>query len=1165
MMAKKLQRLADSTLKRVLPEATAKASPVKGHCGFGCGPDGRWITPRATAGGPTETGSARWHPLGTLRRVRFRILGPVVIEAVDGRSVTPARRRERCLLAILLLEAGRVVPVTRLVDLLWDGSATDRARRAMHSHVARVRSVLADCGAAEAGVSLVSGHGGYLLKADADSIDAHRFRSAVGIAARTADPRQRDRILQEALALWRGPLMDNAATDRLRDHVGAELEELRMQAVEESVAVGLELGRYRDLTPELIRLTAAHPGRQRLIELKMLALHQDGRTADALDVYQQTRTYLRDELGLEPGPGLRRAHRAILRDDPALVPRHATADAVAVVPALAVPAQLPAPTDGFAGRAEHLERLDDLVDVAGESGAPLVTLVGVGGVGKTALAVHWAHRVRSEFPDGQLYVDLRGYSPGSPLRAIDALALLLRALGVPAAQVPAREAEAVGMYRTLLADRRVLIVLDNVASPEQARPLIPGAPRCLTLVTGRTRLTGLSVKDGARSLPLDVLTPEESLHLLGQIVGAGRLRREQAAAAELVTLCGGLPLALRIAGTRLAHDPTASIAGCVSELRAEDRLAAFDIEDDKYAGLRTVFDLSYRRLDSDAGRLFRLLGLVPGHDVGPGAAAALGGVEESEAVRLLSTLAEAHLVDQRPDARYSLHDLLRLYAIERVGTEEDVAHRVAATGRLFDWYLSSAVAASRVIQPKLTRIEQPYAGRVRVAFADRDSASRWLDAERRNLVSVVESAAVQGPHQTAWLLADALRGYFILCREVVDWLRTANAGLAAARVAGDPTGEAAAELSLALAHHYTGEHEQARQAYRRALHASRAAGWSKCEASILGNLGTLHTHLGQFELAVDHLTQALAIERENCDHSGEARDLNNLGIAFAEMGMLDRAVEYFRAALDLTRQHGMTSSEARNLTNLGSLYSERGEFDPAIKHLETARRLYRDLADRHGEITALQTLGSVYCDRGRSTAAMQCTEDALVLVTETGARRNEADVRNTRAVAHRGLGQLSESIYEHERALSISRTLLYPRGQAEALVGLALTYLALDRPDVAARHAEQAVTIAATAGHRLVHGAALTAHAAAFVATGQPEAAIALAREAVDLQRSTGHRPGEARALVVLADAAELSGDTEVAERSRREAHQIFVAVGMPETRRGGRTAEERVAPAYGT
>ena len=431
--------------------------------------------------------------------VLFRVLGPVEVEC-SGDVLSLARRQERCLLGILLLEPGRMVPVDRLCDLVWEENPPEQARRGLQSHVARIRAMLARAGADRYGVALNSHSGGYLLRVDPERVDAHRFRSLVRQATNGSSLAQRDGMLREALALWRGPVLHDAGTDWLREHLCADLTELRLHAVEESMDVGIALGRHRELVPELAQLAAVHPTRERLIELHMVALHRAGRTAEALGVFAQARAHLADDLGLDPGPQLTRLHQSILRGESFgdVVP----APQVTIAqPAPHVPRCLPRDIGDFTGRHEILARLLAAVPDQADAGSVILTIDGMPGVGKTALAVHLAHRVANRYPDGQLAIDLHGHSKEAPTEPAAALDTLLRQLGVAGDRIPDGIEARMALWRSELAGRRVLLLLDNAATSEQTSPLLPAGSGCLTLVTSRRRLAGL---DGVRSFSLAI-------------------------------------------------------------------------------------------------------------------------------------------------------------------------------------------------------------------------------------------------------------------------------------------------------------------------------------------------------------------------------------------------------------------------------------------------------------------------------------------------------------------------------------------------------------------------------------------------------------------------------------------------------------------------------------
>jgi tetratricopeptide (TPR) repeat protein/transcriptional regulator with XRE-family HTH domain len=794
-------------------------------------------------------------------------------------------------------------------------------------------------------------------------------------------------------------------------------------------------------------------------------------------------------------------------------------------PPSVVAAQLPPAPIGFTGRAETLAVLDAMLPDRDEARATMA-IAGSAGVGKTALALHWAHRVAGRFGDGQLYVDLRGYAPGPPLSPAQALAQLLRGLGVEGDRIPVEPDEAAALYRSLLADRRVLAVLDNAAGPEQVRPLLPGGRRCVVLVTSRDRLTGLVASHGTRCLTLDVLAPGEAVDLLGRILGAERVAAEPEAAAELAALCGQLPLALRIAAANLAGDPHQRVEGYVARLRQGDRLASLAVEGDPQVAVRAAFDLSCDRLAPDARRLFRLLGLVPGPETGVAAAAALAGIPHDRAERLLAGLAAAHLVQPRGPGRYGLHDLLRLYARQQSERDDGEEERRAAMGRLLRWQLAGVEAAGRFLYPQVLRL--PAAGQEPVELGDHAAALAWLEAERPNLVAAVASAAEQGFAAMAWLLADALRGWFWQCRSLVDWLAVAEAGLAAATAAGDRRAEAACRLSLGDAQQSLGQFPEAIEQYTAALDAARNAGWTAGQAAILGSLGNAYADTEEPCQAIVHIRQALALYQRLGSASGEANALNYLGNTLMSMGELREASASYGRALALYRQIGSRPGEANALTNLGISDHALDRLDQAAEHLAAALALHRELGDRYGEACDLEALATVRRDTCRLDQALTLAEGAIAMARLVGDLPTEAEARHTTGTILLAMGCHERAAEQHRRALSTARDSGLHFQETEALLGLAAVDHRTGRHRGAVEHARQALTLARRSSYRMLEGQALSALAAARLALGDHRQAAEDACQALSIQREIGHRAGAAATLAVLAEARGQGGGADV-------------------------------------
>jgi DNA-binding SARP family transcriptional activator len=1076
--------------------------------------------------------------------VTFLLLGPVEVR-IGPRSMPLFGRRQRRTLAALLLDADRVVQVDRLVDVVWDVAPPSTARRQIQDLVTRLRRDLTTAGAARD--TIVTAGGGYVLRLDGHELDTRRFTALVEAANRIAqnDHAAAAADLRAALELWRGPAMAGSSDGALAP-AAAALNERRLAVWEDVLRIELDLGRHRDLIGELAALVDQQPYRESAVGLLMLALSRDGRQAEALAAYEALRRRLADELGIDPGGDLQRTHRAILRSD-----AHGSSPADGARVAPVVPAQLPADVTPFTGRAEQIGRLDALVP--GQDGRPnavvISAIAGAAGIGKTALAVHWAHRVRAAFPDGQLYVNLSGYAPAPPVRPIAALTRLLNTLGVAPEHVPDHVEEAAALYRSHLAGRRILVVLDNAGHADQVRPLLPGSGGCLALITSRDSLRGLIARDGAHRLTLDALTPAESRALLATLVGPERVDAEPAAADELARLCAHLPLALRIAAAILADHPERSIAGYAAELRAGDRLAALQVDGDERAAVRAAFDLSYAVQPDAARRVFRLLGLVPGADIGTEAAAALAGIPTGHAGALLRQLTDAHVIDQTAPGRYALHDLLRLYAAERAAAEDSRAERESAIGRLYEYYLNRADAGAVRLYPEKLRLPLPGPRSssplpVAPAFADHGEALAWLDAERPNLVAAVAHAAEHGPRSAAWLLADILRGYFWLRMYTLDWRSVATAALAAATAEGDLNGQAAARLSLADSMMLQSRYADAIAHYRRALVLHRRSGSLRGQSTALGNLGNVYWRSGRLRTAAEHFAEGLALDRQTGWLAGQGVKLGNLGSVYRALGRLDQSVEHHTQALAIDRASGSASGEAIELADLGEAYHALGRFDEAAAHVARALELQREIGDRVSEAESLRILAAIHRDTGRS--GLDLAIAALELAQATGERRIEADALNTLATIHHRLGRDDLALDNHHEALRVAGLADSPYTELEALVGLGTVHAGLGEQERATEHVGRALAASRRAGYRLLEGQALATRALVRFGRRRYVQAIADARQALAIHEEAGHRLGAARAHRLLGRALGELGRPDAADHVRR-ALALFGELGAPE------------------
>jgi DNA-binding SARP family transcriptional activator/Tfp pilus assembly protein PilF len=1039
--------------------------------------------------------------------VQVRLLGTV--DATVGGVVRPvAGLRRKAVLATLGLAAGEVVSVTRLMDVVWGDLVPPTAANTLQSHVSFLRRVLGSP------TAVVARGRGYALDLGAEATDLLVAERLIRDGRQSIDPSRSAEQLQAALALWRGqPLAEVAGLPGLRGPA-ERLANLRMEAEYALIEVRLALGEHAALLPELERVTQEHPFHEQLHAQLMLALYRTGRQADALAAYRRLRGRLGEELGIDPSLHLRELEAAILRQDAGLQPPSPAVRLPAAPPPAAevVPAQLPATVDGFVGRAAQLDRLDAFL-AAALAGDGMPTLViaaieGTAGVGKTSLAVHWAHRVRDRFPDGQLYLNLRGYATSPPVHPAQALAQFLRALGVPDERVPLDLDEAAANYRTLLADRRMLVVLDNAASPEQVRPLLPGSPRCVVLVTSRDRLGGLVVSDGARLLDLDVLNAEEALALLAQILGESRAGQQPQAAAELARLCGCLPLALRIAAANLVGRPRVSVAQYVAELHEGNRLAGLEVDGDESLAVRAAFDLSYAALKPVERNMFRLLGLVPGPDLDTLAAASLAGTDPQQARRTLLRLVDRHLLTESAPGRFTLHDLLRHYARSLADAEDGQTGIAAAIHRLSEFFLDATSAAADLLYLETVRLPAPPApARPRSAapFADHTQALAWLDTERANLVALVHATAAHGPRPAAWQLADNLRGYFHLRRHLDDYLAVAGSAVRAAQ--GQPAPLASAHLSFGAAHNAQGHTGPAIAHFTTALTLAEQAGWPEGQAAALNNLGMVHSQTGRHRQAAPRFTQAAEVFARAGRLIGQAICLDNLGIVRRELGELEPAAALHQEAIRLHRQTGFPLAHATALTNLAAVYHDLGRLDEARRHYSEALALHRQTGNRDRQAICLYGMAELHCSTGRHEESVGPARQALTLAQEIGDRRTEANATMTLATIEEHQRQYASALDRYRHAWHLAEQTDSRYLKARALVGVARAQHGLEHTDDALDTVQEALALIRDGGYRKLEVDALTTLARIHTAQGRPDQAAAPAREALMLCQRTGYVP----------------------------------------------------------
>jgi tetratricopeptide (TPR) repeat protein len=668
-----------------------------------------------------------------------------------------------------------------------------------------------------------------------------------------------------------------------------------------------------------------------------------------------------------------------------------------------LPRQLPSRAPHFIGRIPELRRLTHLLDATTKDGGTVVisAINGTAGIGKSALAVHWAHQMRDRFPDGQLYVNLRGYDSGSPVTPEQALDGFLRALDVSGNKLPRTVDLMSAKYRSLLTERRMLVVLDNAASSDQVRPLLSASPTCMVLVTSRNRLSGLVARDGAYRLTLDLLSPQEAVALLRTIIGAARVDREPDAIAELTRRCAYLPLALRIAAERVAARPHLDVADLVQDLAGErDRLDILTVDDDESTTVRAVFSWSYRSLPVETARVFRLLGLHPGPDISVPAAAILTGTGAVAVGRQLERLAAVHLIEETGRNRYAFHDLLRSYAAERAATGESKNERDNARWRTFQWYLHTAHAASNALYPhQPTRpIEPPAIGDNPMSFASREEALRWYDLEQANLMAVVTEAAAADWHTIVWQLPTVLHTYLRLRSRWADRIAVNQLGLAAARHLQDRRAEYWALVGIAETYIEMERFTEAITSYAEpALTIAQAIGDQRAEAFVLHDLGRAYHGLRQYGRAIEQLDQALAIYQAIRDRRGEGIVLSLIGDSYRGDHQLDQALSYAQQGLVVLRTIDSQWDQARALRRLGLTYQDLGNLDEAIKHFQLAITIYRNLDHPYEAAKTLHNLGEAQYNAGHPDQAHTSWHEALTILDELNP--SEATTLRTRLTA----------------------------------------------------------------------------------------------------------------------------------------------------------------------
>ncbi|MEU6879426.1 BTAD domain-containing putative transcriptional regulator [Streptomyces sp. NPDC046712] len=950
--------------------------------------------------------------------LRFGVLGPV--RAWRGGEALPSGSpQQRALLAALLMRDGRTATAAELIDAIWGDEPPSQALAAVRTYASRLRKILAP------GV-LVSDAGGYAIRVPAGVVDLNVAQELAAEAEklRAAGDRGEARSrLGKALALWDGEPLASvpgpyAETQRAR------LEEWRLQLLEARLDMDLEVGAHAEAVSELTALTAAHPLRERLRELLMLALYRSGRQAEALAVYADTRRLLADELGVDPCPELSRLQQRILQADTELA---RPVEESAPAPVVARPAQLPATVPDFTGRSSFVRELGDRLATAEGSVMAVSALAGIGGVGKTTLAVHVAHEARPHFPDGQLYVDLQG--AGARAAAPETvLGAFLRALGTPDSAIPDSLEERAALYRSTLDGRRILVLLDNARDAAQIRPLLPGTAGCAALVTSRIRMVDLA---GAHLVDLDVMSPEEALQLFTRIVGTERVSAEREAALDVVAACGFLPLAIRIAASRLAARRTWTVAVLAAKLADErrrlDELQAGDL------AVKATFELGYGQLEPAQARAFRLLGLADGPDISLAAASAVLDLPLHDTEDLLEALVDTSLLESAAPGRYRYHDLVRLYAracAER--DEQPPVERERALSRLLDFYLSTAARVYAIERPgdRLVDHLEPteHEG---LTFTDRHAAQDWLYREANCLLACVRQSA--GSEGTLRRAVDLLWASIDLGESGANskqYESVATALRDAVRAIGDEHAEARSLMALSNVQAHTGRFDEADLDAEHAARLAARTGDGLTVAWAANARGIIAIYQNRHVDGEQHLTEAINGFQADGNRPSEASALCNLSRVHLAMGRVTSAISLAERGIAIYDSMGHSLRGANGRYALGLALTEDRQHAAGAEALREALSVFRDSRQRLWEGMTLFRIAELELSARRPAQAAALAEQALAVLNGIGGEWRRANVLTVLGHALSGLGQIGRAQVCWRDALAIHESLDSPEADA---------------------------------------------------------------------------------------------------------------------------------------
>ncbi|MGV9214272.1 BTAD domain-containing putative transcriptional regulator [Micromonospora sp. RB23] len=932
------------------------------------------------------------------------ILGPVEGRS-QGRPSSMGRPQQCTVLAALAVEVGRTVPADVLVERVWGQEPPERARRTLHSHITRIRRSLEMIDTSSGNPArLLLGSGGYRLDMEPDDIDLHRFRRLVKRADRRLCSEAEARVLlRQAVALWRGePLagLTSAWAERTRNAWTLE----RLDAVVAWARTELAIGDPQAVIAELNALAYDFPLVESLAATLIQAQYAAGRTSEALDRYAAVRRQMVDALGIEPGPELQQVQQAILQGDrigptgPAISRDAAVAPQVRIPPQrpthavagpaprrhLVVPAQLPIDVRGFAGRESEMAQLSDILESSQAEKQPaLCVLWSAAGSGKTSLAVHWAHRVAQQFPEGQLYVNLRGFEPsGVVVRPEEVIRMFLDTFQVPPQSIPVSLEAQAALYRSYVAGRRMLVVLDNARDVDQVRPLLPGTADCLVLVTSRRALPSLVASEGAHPIAVGPLPYDEARRVLSNRLGAARVAADSAAVDRLIARCAGLPLALALVAARVATHPDLDLRTLADELDVAVGSTEAPAETEAGRGVHVVFVWTYRTLSPAAARLFRLLGLSPGPDVDELAVAHLAALDLPTTRTLLNELKDAQMVSEHKLTRLSLHELLRGYAMDLVHAVDSAQERSAAVRRLLIHYVTSSRRAAILLERHLSQdaVEGPDAGFPRITTAR--EAVEWFTAEHAMLLDIVRRAGDEGHDASLCSLARSLMEYFNRQGHWRDQINTQRLALDAARRLGDRRAMGQAHRGIGVAHAWLGQYDDAYTHSRSALDLACEVGSTSDQAQAHLALARVFERQDRHREALDHDQAALMLAEIANDRLAHAVSLNNVGWSLAMLEQYEAAKDHCSRALVVLREVGDPSGQAATWDSLGYINHQLRHSAEAIECYRHAIRLNREAGNRYAEADSQHHLGNTLMALGDFAGAKGCWQQAVVILDE---------------------------------------------------------------------------------------------------------------------------------------------------------------------------------------